>query len=83
LYKLSIEDVEIPFPRFLLIDTPKTHGIDSDNYSVVLEKIVEVVNSKQVGQVIVTTGTEDCPEFLKEYAFQTLEGGNKLLKETK
>lgn len=83
LYKLSIEDVEIPFPRFLLIDTPKTHGIDSDNYSVVLEKIVEVANSKPFGQIILTTPTEDCPDFLKEYAFEVLEGGNKLLKRRK
>lgn len=83
LYKLSLDDVEIPLPRFLLIDTPKTHGIDSENYSVVLEKVVEVAESKEFGQIILTTGTEDCPEFLKDFAFETMEGGNKLLKENK
>ncbi|PIK13533.1 AAA family ATPase [Halobacteriovorax sp. JY17] len=83
LYKLSLDDTEIPLPRFLLIDTPKTHGIDSENYSVVLEKVVEVAASKGFGQIILTTGTEDCPEFLKDFAFETMEGGNKLLKENK
>ena len=54
LLSLSLE-TEIPFPRFLLIDTPETAGIDRENLSRAIG-MTPTVLAKGVGQVILTTG---------------------------
>jgi DNA repair exonuclease SbcCD ATPase subunit len=78
LLKMSILDNEMPFPRFLLIDTPENLGIDHENLEKVLSKIIEDEDNNY--QVILTTGINKYPKEFKEYVFDTLTDDNKLLK---
>lgn len=62
LLQMSLADPEMPFPRFLLVDTPETAGIDRENLSRAIGKIPEVLaGTKEPAQVILTTGTGSTP----------------------
>jgi DNA repair exonuclease SbcCD ATPase subunit len=81
LLRMSIE-TDIPFPRFLLIDTPENLGIDNENLDRVLQKIIPdpEVEVKHDFQVILTTGINKYPPTFKEFVRDTLTDDNKLLK---
>ncbi|QJX76989.1 hypothetical protein [Priestia megaterium] len=90
LLKMSVLDSKIPFPRFLLIDTPESLGIDKDN----LEKsISKLLNDSDIDndsdgdkversdfQIILTTGIKKYPEEFSSYKKgRSLNKNNKLL----
>lgn len=79
---LSLEDAGVGFPRFLLIDTPETAGIDADNLIACLEELRKLVELKQPPecQVILTTGIGKYPESCKSRVFATLTKADRLLK---
>ncbi|MBK67882.1 MAG: hypothetical protein CMP22_07095 [Rickettsiales bacterium] len=62
LLKLSIDNTNIPFPRFLLIDTPQANGIEHQNLIKCLEEFEKIKDKKC--QVILTTGIHKYPEGL-------------------
>ena len=78
LLSLSLES-DIPFPRFLLIDTPETAGIDRENLSRAIGKIAAVLE-KGTGQVILTTGPDRYPNQMQSKRFVTLTQKEKLLR---
>lgn len=81
LLKLSIANKKMPFPRFLLIDTPENLGIDHENLEKVLKQLISEDENENVNyQVILTTGKEKYPKEFKKYVFDTLEDDDKLLK---
>jgi len=77
LLKLSI-DKHINFPRFLIIDTLKSEGIDIEN----LKKITSYFNEfKDVEcQIILTSGYEEHIKEFDKYVIERLTDSNKLLK---
>ena len=81
LLQMSLMDAEMPFPRFLLIDTPETAGIDLENLSRAIGKIAEVLSgSKTPAQVILTTGDGKYPKELQHLRRITLTDDVRLLK---
>lgn len=78
LLQLSLEDA-IPFPRFLLIDTPETAGVDRENLSRAIGKIPEVLND-HAAQVILTTGADRYPKELIRSRVLVLTKASKLLR---
>lgn len=82
LLHLSLEDESINFPRFLLIDTPDTAGIDDENLKKAISKIPEVIGEDDYEkcQVVLTTGIKMYPDSLKDFVFQTLQKGDHLLQ---
>lgn len=85
LFKMATSDEAIPFPRFLLIDTPKTAGLDSTTLKRFLLKLKDIGETKDesgkfLGQIILTTGDEDCPEGLVGNTFEILTEESRLLK---
>lgn len=68
----------IPFPQFLLVDTPENLGIDKDNLDKCLERISELQSSDF--QIILTTGLGKYPDSLAGFVKQTINEGEKLLK---
>jgi DNA repair exonuclease SbcCD ATPase subunit len=80
LLQMSLADADMPFPRFLLIDTPETAGIDIENLSMAIAKIPEVLKAgKRPGQVILTTGDGKYPPELRPLRKITLTDDKKLL----
>ena len=79
---LSLEDAGVGFPRFLLVDTPETAGIDLDKFIACLDELRKVVDSKSPPecQVILTTGINKYPPSCKSRVFATLTPTNRLLK---
>ncbi|MED4023649.1 AAA family ATPase [Priestia aryabhattai] len=74
LLKLSLMDSKIPFPRFLLIDTPESLGIDKDDLEKAISKLLD--NDKDMKtengvadkfQIILTTGIKKYPEEFSIY----------------
>lgn len=81
LLQMSLEDPELPFPRFLLIDTPDTAGIDPANMSPAIAKLADVLDAAPTqGQVILTIGDGRYPEALKRLRRITLDEHNRLLR---
>ncbi|MCU1805162.1 hypothetical protein NVV31_07050 [Cytobacillus firmus] len=80
LLKMSINDSEIPFPRFLLIDTPENLGIDKDNLekSISMFTTVDEDLNKTDFQIILTTGIDKYPE-----EFASYKRGRSLYKKKK
>ncbi len=78
---LSVSDSSVPFPRFLLIDTPETAGIDADNLRRAISKIGEVLSTADgaAAQVILTTGAGKYPPDFAGRRVLTLSGDRKLL----
>lgn len=85
LLQLSLDEMGISFPRLLLIDTPRTAGIDVENFNKVLSNISELIisHSHEKFQIIFSTGVNQYPDELKDYVFETLTGENRLLKPNK
>lgn len=81
LLSLSLRDEDIRFPRLLLIDTPKTGGIDDTELDKALrrisEELADIPNEKF--QIILTTGLQTYPESFSQHVFQTLSDTNRLL----
>lgn len=80
LLKMSIKDKEIPFPRFLLIDTPESLGIDQDNLENSISKF-SILNDQPDNinyQIILTTGIGKYPK-----EFSSFKRGRSLLKSNK
>lgn len=44
---MSIEDIQIPFPRFLLIDTPERLGTDQENLEKSISKLSQLWGKKK------------------------------------
>jgi DNA repair exonuclease SbcCD ATPase subunit len=85
LLRLSLMDEEIKFPRLLLVDTPETAGVDSENLKVCIsqyDKIVDGYTDKN-HQLILSTGIDKYPEAFKGFVFEMLSDDNKLLKPKK
>ncbi len=80
--KLSLEGSGIAFPKFLLIDTPRTAGIDEENFNKILLNINEILTEHvdEEFQIILSTGIKQYPQELKDYVFDTLTDTNRLLK---
>lgn len=78
LLKLSL-DKDINFPRFLIIDTLKSEGIDIEK----LKKITSYFNefSGMECQVILTSGYEEHIKEFDKYVIERLTDNSKLLKE--
>ncbi|MDP8567963.1 AAA family ATPase [Methylophilus aquaticus] len=64
LLTLSLEDENVPFPHFLLIDTPETAGIELSNLKNCLDKFSNLQSISNDYQVIITTGLSKYPESL-------------------
>ena len=64
LLKLSLKDEDIPFPRFLLIDTPENLGIDKSNLEKSISKLLtgNDLKNRSKYQIILTTGIKKYPE---------------------
>lgn len=78
---LSLEDLEMAFPRFLLIDTPQTAGIDPPALQACIDRIQEVLeNADGMGQVILTIGDDRLTTAQEEHVFLTIEAGDHLLQ---
>ncbi len=84
LLEMSLQRLEIPFPRFLLVDTPDTAGIDNNKYIPLLSEMKNL-EFKQGGQVILTTGLNTYPSELSKCVCLSLnkENGDFLLKANK
>lgn len=83
--KLSRIDERIAFPRFLLIDTPETAGIDKKNLIKALDQLAKVASARGKAfpcQVILTTGVDKFPEDQESKVFQRLSDTEKLLRPT-
>ncbi|MEN6461638.1 MAG: AAA family ATPase [Syntrophomonas sp.] len=82
--KMSLGDKSMPYPRFLMIDTPETLGIDSNNLIRALSKIQDIINAVKEEntnyQIILTTDIGKYPASFKKYVIEQLTVANKLLK---
>lgn len=79
LLKMSLRNSKMPYPRFLLIDTPENLGIDKENLDKCLIKIVcEPKMSQYDYQVIMTTGIKKYPKNFDQFLRLTISS-NKLL----
>ncbi|WP_404364368.1 hypothetical protein ACIHQR_29970 [Corallococcus coralloides] len=80
LLQMSLEDKDLPFPRFLLVDTPETAGIDLENLSRAISKLSDVLReASTAAQVILTTGDGKYPTELKGLRHITLTDHQRLL----
>jgi hypothetical protein len=80
LLKLSLVRDDSMFPRFLIIDTPETAGIDIDNLLKCLIQIEDLNEYSAEFQIILTTGLGKFPESFKNNVKQTLPEGSFLLQ---
>lgn len=84
LLEMSLIDESVKFPRFLLIDTPETSGIDPANLKAAISRIVEIIEAaKKIGrecQVILTTGIGKYPAAPNANMLGTMDDDTKLLK---
>ena len=82
LFEMSLADKEIPFPRFLLVDTPETAGIDLENLKRAIGKMANVLDAFKgtPAQVILTTGEEKYPTELQTHRQVRLTDDDRLLK---
>ena len=65
LMELSLAEDDVAFPKFLLVDTPETAGIELDNLKNCLSKFENLEESGKDYQVILATGLGKYPENLK------------------
>ncbi len=63
--KLSLVQEDVNFPKFLLVDTPETAGIEMDNLINCIGKFQELEPLGVDYQVIIATGLKKYPAFLK------------------
>lgn len=62
---LALSDDKVTFPRFLLIDTPETAGIELDHLKNCISKLSELEGYGKRFQVIISTGLGKYPDTLK------------------
>lgn len=80
LLKISLIPNQISaFPRFLLIDTPDTAGIDKDKLIPAIGQISQFLDSNSDFQIILTTGVGIYPKELDKFVCLRLRDDNKLL----
>ena len=82
---MSLRDTAIAFPRFLLIDTPETAGIDPENLKQAIRHLATIVaDGPATCQVVMTTGYGRYPEELEDRVFLRLRKveGERLLQRT-
>lgn len=85
LLKLSLNKEGVLYPKFLMVDTPGTAGIDDKPLKNTISQISNLVGNSSAAlmegfQVLLTTGVGKYPEEYKPYVFASLSGGNKLLQ---
>lgn len=81
LLEMSLKDIRVPYPRFLLIDTPETAGIDPEKLLRALAAVQEISDSAETPhQIILTTGPGRYPATLESQVFTRLTEGNRLLQ---
>lgn len=66
LMKLSLIEEDVTFPKFLLVDTPETAGIEMLNLIKCLSKFQELDLLQKDYQVILATGLDKYPDGLKD-----------------
>jgi DNA repair exonuclease SbcCD ATPase subunit len=66
LMHLALSDESVTFPRFLLIDTPETAGIEKDNLINCIRQLEDLLDYGIDFQVIISTGLDKYPESLKD-----------------
>lgn len=78
--KYSMENNCINYPKLLIIDTIKDHGLDNKRLEEILAKVFEFDNMEC--QIIMTSGYEEFNQFIVEKKKMIIEriGYNKLLK---
>ena len=65
LMHLALSDESVAFPRFLLVDTPETAGIELEHLINCIRQLEELKNYGVDFQVIISTGLNKYPESLK------------------
>lgn len=82
LIKMSITNDQVKFPKFLLIDTPETAGIDEENLLKGLSQISKLDNKDAVPkfQIILSTALNKYPNDYAGNVFLTLTDDDRLLK---
>jgi hypothetical protein len=65
--ELSLANDDVPFPRFLLIDTPETAGIELDNLKNCIAQLEQFERFGKDYQVILTTGLDKYPDSFKKH----------------
>jgi len=63
---LALSDDSVTFPKFLLVDTPDTAGIEPEHLINCIRKLEELEAYDSDYQVIITTGLNKYPESLKD-----------------
>ncbi len=66
LMHLALSDQSLTFPKFLLIDTPETAGIELENLVNCIKQLEDLGNYEMAFQVIITTGLKKYPKSLSE-----------------
>ena len=80
LLQISLDRDDVSYPRFLIIDTPETAGIDLENLINCISQLSKVIDNKKNYQVILTTGLKKYPDCFSENVRFTIEEGNYLLQ---
>jgi hypothetical protein len=82
LIEMSLSQDNVPFPKFLLVDTPETAGIELANLINCMEKMEELEDFEINYQIILTTGLNKYPEHFADNRVIFLPNKqNALLKE--
>ncbi len=76
--KMSLDNQEVKHPKYLMIDTPQTAGLDPDELKKLLSQMI--VFGEKNFQVILTTGHGLYPDEFKSNVKITLTDEDKLLK---
>lgn len=80
LLNLSVEDSDVKYPRFLMIDTPQTAGIDIDELMNCIQQFENAVDiEKDDFQIILTTKKETLPKEFYKFIFDEVDKDNRLL----
>ncbi|MFY0684042.1 MAG: hypothetical protein JXR20_05775 [Balneola sp.] len=80
LLSLSLNDSEVKFPRFLMIDTPQTAGIDIEELKNCINQFTNAVDIEEDNfQIILTTKKETLPEGFHDLIFDEVDKHNRLL----
>lgn len=82
LLKLSLDNEDVSYPRFLMIDTPETAGVDADALMRALLKIqtISANHDPSEYQIILTTGINKYPEEFSDNVRVKLSNESKLLR---
>ena len=64
--KLALVEEDVTFPKFLLVDTPETAGIEMENLINCIGKFQELDLLEKDYQVILATGLDKYPDALKD-----------------